>query len=134
MKLIKGEKMKEIKYYISDDESKQSSDPEEIKEYEAKISTAERCWVCGFKDEYERMSDIYKVDNSDDTRYLCDYNHIAWGYVPNDYKGYVVEQYIDDELDRKRMITLDRYLDELNEQINRRQTLISKINETCNKR
>ena len=70
------------------------------------------------------MSDIYKVDNSDDTRYLRDYNHISWGYVPNDYKGYVVEQYIDDELDRKRMITLDRYLDELNEQINRRQTLI----------
>lgn len=126
--------MKEVKYYVSDDESKQSPDPEEIKEYEAKISTAERCWVCGFKDEYERMSDIYKVDNPDDTRYLCDYNHIAWGYVPNDYKGYVVEQYIDDELDRKRMITLDRYLDELNEQINRRQTLISKINETCNKR
>ena len=35
--------MKEVKYYISDDESKQSPNPEEIKEYEAKISTAERC-------------------------------------------------------------------------------------------
>ena len=31
--------MKEIKYYVSDDESKQSPDPEEIKEYEAKIGS-----------------------------------------------------------------------------------------------
>lgn len=126
--------MKEVKYYISDDESKQSPNPEEIKEYEAKRSTVERCWVCGFKDEYYRIADIYKVDNSDDTRYLCDYNHITWGYVSDDYKGYVVEQHLDDGWDKKRMITLDQYLDELNEQINRRQALISIINEKCDKR
>ena len=126
--------MKEVKYYISDDESKQSPNPEEIKEYEAKKGTVERCWVCGFKDEHCRIADIYEVDNSDDARYLCDYNHIAWDCVPDDYKGYVVEQYLNDKRDKKRMVTLDRYLDELNEQINRRQTLISKINEKCNKR
>ncbi len=126
--------MKEIKYYVSDDESKKSPDPEEIKEYEAKIGTAERCWVCGFRDEYNRMADIFKVDNSDDTRYLRDYYHIAWGYVPDDYKGYVVEHHLDDEWDKKRMVTLEQYLGELKEQVDRRQTLISKINEICNKR
>lgn len=126
--------MKEIKYYISNDESKKSYDPEEIKEYETKIGTAERCWVCGFKDEYNRMADIFKVDNPDDTRYLCDYYNIAWGYVPDDYKGYVVEHHLDDEWDKKRMVTLEQYLGELKEQVDRRQTLISKINEICNKR
>ena len=126
--------MKEIKYYISDDEIKKSPDPEEIKEYELKMSTAERCWVCGFKDEYGRIADIFKVDSPDDTRYLCGYHRIVWGYVPDDYKGHVIQQHLNDEWDSRRMTTLRQYLEELNEQVDKRQTLISKINEICNER
>lgn len=121
--------MKEIKYYVSDDETQQSSDPEEIRKYEAKKRVIEESQFYNFVDEKGLPADILKIDKPGDINYLYNYYHIIRGDVPNDYTGYVVKQYIDDEMCSKRIITLDQYFKMLQKQISDCQSTIFEISE-----
>lgn len=80
-----------------------------------------------FKDEDGLPAVLLKVEKPGDVSYLYEYYRASWGDVPDDYVGYVIEQYIDSEMCSKRIITLGQYLKELQKQINRKQRVVDEI-------
>ena len=119
--------MKEVKYYISDDESKQSPNPEEIKEYEAKTNAIKRGVIFEFKDENNLPAILLKAENPKDMHYFYEYFRVQYGDAPDDYIGYAIKQYLDDEMYYERIITLKQYIEGLQKQIEKRQSLIDEM-------
>lgn len=119
--------MKEIKYYASDDGKIESPNLEDVKEYEAKIDAVNRGFITEFKDENNQPATLLKVEKFGDIRYLHEHYGVLWGNVSDDYIGYVVKQYIDDETYYQHILTVGQYLDELQKQIDKRQAIVDKI-------
>lgn len=136
MTLFGGEnfEMKEIRYYISDDKTQQSSDPEEIREYEAKMDAVNRCKIADFEDENGYPAILFKTEKPGDARYLYKYYHAAFGNIADDYIGYAVNQYMDAAMYDNTMITLKLYFKKLQKQIDDKKSIIDKLTEICNKR
>lgn len=126
--------MKEIKYYISDDKTQQSSDPEKIREYEAKMDAVTRAKVGEFNDEYGTLSSILKLEKPTDLNYLRNYHRIRFGNIEDGYIGYAVMKYTGFEVCATEILPVEQYLSDLQTQIHVRQLVIDQVTKLCNKR
>lgn len=135
--------MKEIKYYISDDESRQSKSQEEIEAFETKYGTdfetkvseiLKKAIIGNFVDDNRDIIFLIKIDKTTDVNFLFPY---FVSDIDGNYNGCAVIK----RVDPKKYISccwglfkIDSYLNELQNKISINQAIISKINEICNER
>lgn len=135
--------MKEIKHYVSDDGSRQSESQEEIEAFEAKYGTdfetkvseiLKKAIIGNFVDDNRDIIFLIKIDKTTDVNSLFPY---FVSDIDGNYNGCAVIK----RVDPKKYISccwglfkIDSYLNELQNKISINQAIISKINETCNKR
>ena len=135
--------MKEIKYYISDDESRQSKSQEEIEAFEAKHGTdfetkvseiLKKAIIGNFVDDNRDIIFLIKIDKTTDVNSLFPY---FVSDIDGNYNGCAVIKHVDPKKYISccwGLFTIDSYLNELQNKISTNQAIISKINEICNKR
>ena len=135
--------MKEVKYYISDDESRQSKSQEEIEAFEAKYGTdfetkvseiLKKAIIGNFVDDNRDIIFLIKIDKTTDVNFLFPY---FVSDIDGNYNGCAVIKRVDPKKYMSccwGLFKIDSYLNELQNKISINQAIISKINEICNER
>lgn len=112
--------MKEIKHYVSDDGKKESTDLNDIIEYESIQNIKNKTYIDIVN--YRDRTCLYKLKDKKDLYYLSKNLHIGHPQLEDGYIGYVIIRYTDVEL-----VSADQHIKNLKSQIDQLNTEISRI-------
>lgn len=117
--------MKEVKHYISDDGKKESTDLNDIIEYESIQNIKNKTYIDIVN--YRDRTCLYKLKDKKDLYYLSKNLHIGHPQLEDGYVGYVIIRYTDSDYCRIELISADQYIKNLKSKIDESNTEISRI-------
>ncbi len=116
--------MKEVKHYISDDGKKESTNLDDVIEYESIQNIKNKTYIDIVN--YRDRTRLYKLKDKKDLYYLTKNLHIGHPQLEDGYIGYVIIRYTDSDYCKVELVSADQHIknlkskiDELNEEISR---------------
>ena len=114
--------MKEVKHYISDDGKKESTNLNDIIEYESIQNIINKTYIDMIN--YRDRTRLCKLKNEKDLYYLSKHLHIGHPQLKDGYIGYVIIRNTDSDYHGLELVSADQHIknlkskiDELNEEI-----------------
>ena len=117
--------MKEIKHYVSDDGKKESTDLNDIIEYESIQNIINNTQIDMIN--YRNRTRLCKLKNEKDLYYLSKHLHIGHPQLEDGYIGYVIIRYTDSDYCKVELVSADQHIKNLKSQIDQLNTEISRI-------
>ena len=117
--------MKEVKHYISDDGKKESTDLNDIIEYESIQDIKNKTYIDIVN--YRDRTRLYKLEDKKDLYYLTKNLNIGHPQLEDGYIGYVIIRYIDSDYCKVELVSADQHIKDLKSQIDQLNTEISRI-------
>lgn len=117
--------MKEIKHYVSDDGKKESTDLNDIIEYESIQNIIDNTYIDMIN--YRDRTRLCKLKNEKDLYYLSKYLHIEHPQLKNGYIGYVIIRNTDSDYHGLELVSADQHIKNLKSKIDELNAEISKI-------
>ena len=117
--------MKEVKYYVSDDGKQKSTNKNDIIDYENIQSIWDRSFVSEVNhDDYVLL---FKLEGEKDLYYLSKYLGVRDSKLENNYVGYAISKYNDDNCLPRELVSADQYIKKLQSKIDELNAEISTI-------
>lgn len=117
--------MKEIKYYVSDDGEKESTNLNDIIEYESIQDIKNKTYIDIVN--YRDRTRLYKLKDKKDLYYLSKNLHIGHPQLEDDYVGYVIIRYTDSDYCEVELVSADQHIKNLKSKIDELSAEISTI-------
>lgn len=117
--------MKEIKHYVSDDGKKESTDLNDIIEYESIQNIIYNTYIDMIN--YRDRTRLCKLKNEKDLYYLSKHLHIEHPQLKDGYIGYVIIRNTDSDYHGVELVSADQHIKDLQSQIDRLNAEISEI-------
>lgn len=117
--------MKEVKHYISDDGKKESTNLNDIIEYESIQNIINKTYIDIVN--YRDRTCLYKLKNEKDLYYLSKRLNIGHPQLKDGYIGYVIIRYIDSDYCKVELVSADQYIKNLKSKIDELNAEISTI-------
>ena len=116
--------MKEVKYYVSDDGNRKSTNESDIIDYE----NTQAIWNRSFVGEvnHDDYVLLFKLDGEKDLYYLLKYLGCD-SKLEDNYVGYVINKYNDDNCVPRELVSVDQYIKRLQSKIDELNAEISTI-------
>lgn len=117
--------MKEVKYYVSDDGKQKSVNESDIIDYENIQNIWDRSFVSEVNhDDYVLL---FKLEGEKDLYYLSKYLGVRDSKLEDNYVGYAISKYNDDDCLPRELVSVDQYIKKLQSKIDKLNTEISTI-------
>lgn len=117
--------MKEIKHYVSDDGKKESTDLNDIVEYESIQNIIDNTYIDMIN--YRDRTRLCKLKNEKDLYYLSKHLHIGHPQLKDGYIGYVIIRNTDSDYHGLELVSADQHIKNLKSKIDELNAEISKI-------
>lgn len=118
--------MKEVKYYVSDDGKRQSTELNDIIDYENIEAIGDRAYIGVVNDGNSTF--LYKLDGEKDLYYLLKHLGIRYSELEDNYIGYVISRYSKDpDCWARELVSADQHIKEAQSKIDELNTEISRI-------
>lgn len=117
--------MKEVKYYVSDDGKQQSTELNDIIDYENIQAIGDRAYIGVVNDDDSTF--LYKLDGEKDLYYLLKHLGIQYSELEDNYIGYVISRYTDPDCWARELVSADQHIKEAQSRIDELNAEISTI-------
>lgn len=117
--------MKEVKHYISDDDKKESTNLNDIIEYESIQNIIYNTYIGMIN--YRDRTRLCKLKNEKDLYYLSKHLHIEHPQLKDGYIGYVIIRNTDSDYHGLELVSADQHIKNLKSKIDELNAEISKI-------
>ena len=117
--------MKEVKHYISDDGKKESTNLNDIIEYENIQNIINKTYIDMVN--YRDRTRLCKLKNEKDLYYLSKHLHIEHPQLKDGYIGYVIIRNTDSDYHEVELVPADQYIKNLKSKIDELNAEISTI-------
>ena len=117
--------MKEIKHYVSDDGKKESTDLNDIIEYESIQDIRNKTYIDIVN--YRDRTRLYKLKDKKDLYYLTKNLHIGHPQLEDGYIGYVIIRNTDSDYHGLELVSADQHIKNLKSKIDELNAEISTI-------
>lgn len=117
--------MKEVKHYISDDGKKESTNLNDIIEYESIQDIRNKTYIDIVN--YRDRTRLYKLKDKKDLYYLTKNLHIGHPQLEDGYIGYVIIRNTDSDYHGLELVSADQHIKNLKSKIDELNAEISKI-------
>ena len=117
--------MKEVKHYISDDGKKESTNLNDIIEYESIQNIINKTYIDMIN--YRDRTRLCKLEKEKDLYYLSKHLQIEHPQLKDGYIGYVIVRYIYSVYRKVELVSADQHIKNLKSKIDELNTEISRI-------
>ena len=117
--------MKEVRHYISDDGKKESTNLNDIIEYENIQNIINKTYIDMVN--YRDRTRLCKLKNEKDLYYLSKHLHIEHPQLKDGYIGYVIIRNTDSDYHEVELVSADQYIKNLKSKIDELNAEISTI-------
>lgn len=117
--------MKEVKHYISDDGKKESTNLNDIIEYESIQDIINKTYIDMIN--YRDRTRLCKLKNEKDLYYLSKHLHIEHPQLKDGYIGYVIIRNTDSDYHGLELVSADQYIKNLKSKIDELSAEVSTI-------